>query len=86
MRRVFHEPVIFGSSLSQLTQLDIVTLNLTDFSGLEHLPPHVSSLNLSAWEHLDMTVAPWLLRCSSLQSLVLQTSKGEHSHALAQCA
>ena len=81
-----HKPVIFGDTLLKFTQLETLDLCLSDFTKVEHLPPHVTSLTLDAKEHLDMTMAPWLLCCSSLRSLYIQTNKGEHSHAPTLCA
>ena len=40
------EPVMFGDTLTRLTQLEDVSLNLRDCSGLEQLPPHVTALSL----------------------------------------
>ena len=40
------EPVIFGETLTRLTQLGSSSLQLVDFSGLEQLPLSVTFLSL----------------------------------------
>ena len=48
------EPVMFGDALMGLTQLETLDLHLADFSALQQLPPHITSLMLHTWKLLDM--------------------------------
>ena len=77
------EPVIFGDALMGLTQLKTLDSNLLDFSGLQQLPPHVTSLSLRTWKLLDMATAPCLQSCSGLHSLAIDSDAGVHRNAVA---
>ena len=73
------EPVIFGDTLTRLGQLETLDVDLSDFSGLQQLPPRVTSLGLHAWNLLDMATAPGLQSCSRLQSMELISTEGGHT-------
>ena len=70
------EPVMFGDTLTRLTQLEDVSLNLRDCSGLEQLPPHVTALSLQTSGVLDMAAMSCLQCCSSLRRLRLDCNTG----------
>ncbi len=72
-----------GDTLMRLTQLETLKLKLSDLSGLQQLPPHVTSLRLHAQQHLNMAMAPCLHSCSGLQSLDLFCEQGVHGYAVA---
>ena len=80
------EPVTFEETLMGMTQLETLDLQLSDFSGLQQLPPHVTSLSLCFCKLLDMATAPCLQSCSGLQSLVLKSDAGVRRHAVALSA
>ena len=70
-------------TLMRLTQLETLDLKLSHLSGLQQLPPHVTSLRLHAQELLDMAMAPCLQSCPGLQRLELSSEHGVHGHAVA---
>ena len=76
------EPMLFGDALRGLTQLDTLELDLSDFSELQQLPPHVTDLSLHTRQLLDMATAPCLQSCSGLHSLMLEASAGVHRCAV----
>ena len=80
------EPVIFGDTLTRLTQLRDMKLRLLDFSGLAQLPPHVTSSSLQTSEVLDMAAAPCSQSCSSLRSLRLESHMRVYMDAVHWCA
>ncbi len=80
------EPVMFGDTLTRLTQLEDVSLNLRDCSGLEQLPPHVTALSLQTSSVLDMAAMPCLQCCSSLRRLRLDCNTGVCTDLVDWCA
>lgn len=77
------EPVMFGDALMGLTQLETLDFHLSDFSGLQQLPPHNTSLTLHTFKLLDVAMVPCLQSCSGLQRLKLHSAAGVHKHAVA---
>ena len=80
------EAVLFGDALVGLTPLKTLDLTLRDFSGLQQLPPYVTSLRLCAMQLLDMATAPCLQSCSGLHSLNIDAYAGVHKYAVALSA
>ena len=80
------EPVIFGDTLTRLTQLQDVCIRLLDFSGLAQLPHHVTTLSLATSGLLDVAAVPCLQSCSGLRRLKLECDMGMHTDAVEGCA